>query len=337
MTTQILIIGMQDVGASLGLALAQSELAMDIFGYDKDKTAAKLAHQADAYQRQVLDPRRTARGVDIVIRTPTPTDDTDYLQELAPELSADAVLLDLTTPSLEDLQRAQAACTKGGHVISALPVVRFDELHHGDVEPDKPRPDLFAGGLIGLALPPDLPESVTEDILSLCNTMGATAFFIDPAELEYVSTVVEWLPALLGAGLLRASASTAGWANVQRLAGRTFAASTHKASVHPPESLADHLLSRRTTLMALLATFSEELNWLREALETEDRSTLIALLDEGLTARAQWLQAHELGDWQTLETPRTPIPRHGVLGSLFGFGSRPRPEGKPPKSDTDPS
>lgn len=333
MATEILIIGLQEVGASLGLALAQSELSIEIFGYDKDKPAAKQAHEAGAYQRQVLDPRRTARGVDVVIRTPTPADATDYLQELAPELSAQTVMLDMTMPSLEALQRAQASSTNDGHIISALPVVRFDALHHGAVEPVHPRPDLFEGGMIGLALPPELPESSTEVILSLCKALGATTFFIDPAELEYVSTVVEWLPALLGAGLLRASASAAGWANVQRLAGRTFAASTHKASLHPAETLADQLLSRRATMLALLTTFSEEVNWLRQALEAEDRSTLIELLDEGLSARAQWLHAHELGDWQSLESPHAPIPHRGVLGTLFGFGPRPQPETDQPKGD----
>lgn len=335
MATEILIIGLQEVGASLGLALAQSELPLDISGYDKDKPTAKRAHEAGAFQRQVLDPRRAARGVDVVIRTATPADATDYLQELAPQLSGDTVMLDMTTPSLEALERAQEASAKGGHIISALPVVRFDALHHAAVDPHLARPDLFEGGMIGLALPPELPEPSTEVILSLCGAVGATAFFIDPAELEYVSTVVEWLPALLGAGLLRASASTAGWPNIQRLAGRTFAASTHKAALHPAEALADHLLSRRTTLMALLATFSEELNWLRQALEAEDRTTLIELLDEGMSARAQWLRARELGDWQSLESPHTPIPHRGILNTLLGFGPRPQPGGDQPKGDAD--
>ncbi len=201
MPPRILIVGLRQLGTSIGLALGRSADAPTVFGYDRDKAAAAAALEAGAFERRVLDPRKTAGEVDMVVLATPHKEASELMDDLINALKPGAILLDLT-PEAHDPGVLSGLVDQSGRIIRGIPVVSAEGLQAPQA-PSTADPDLFRGGSIGLAIPPETPEAAIELALSLAEALGASPFFIDPAELEYVLAAVELLPSLLGLMLLQ--------------------------------------------------------------------------------------------------------------------------------------
>lgn len=323
MPAKVLIVGLDELGTSLGLALARAPVPPETFGYDQDRQRTKDAHALGAIQRHVLDPRKTAKEVDLVVVCLPPRQSQALLEDLTAALKPNAVLLDLTAKGRlpADVPTPEA---HGGSVIQGFPVVRPDRLvSDAAAEPD---PDLLRGGLMGLAISPDTNESAVEQVLEFAEALGAAPFFIDLFEMQYVGAAVDSLPGLLGMILLRSLATEPGWENIQRLAGRPLAASGEHAAVHGAD-LAKHLWGHRHSLLSQLDGVERQSELVRRALQADSPDELQALLDEALDAREAWLQARRRGLWnRSGDTSPEARPR-GLFGNLFGMSTpRSRPD-----------
>ena len=83
---QVMIIGMDQIGASIGLALAGAEGEVRRLGHDADKSRAKSALEAGAIDEIVSSPRRSIKALDLLILS-LPTGEVEvYLEEMGPML-----------------------------------------------------------------------------------------------------------------------------------------------------------------------------------------------------------------------------------------------------------
>jgi prephenate dehydrogenase len=325
MPPQILIIGLREIGTTIGLALRQLDHPPTLFGYDLDKEAAGAALEVGAYERRVLDPRKTAREVDLVVLALPPDEPDDLFGDLVNALKPGATLLDLT-PQAHSPEHASAAQDQPGRVIRGTPVLSTERL----LEPDPMLTvdvDLFRGGMLGLAISPETPEAGVALALSIAEALGASPFFIDPAELEYVVTAVDLLPAMLAVMLLRSLSDAPGWVNVQKLAGRPFLDYVDHATLLR-EQLTDQLWGQRQSLLSQLDRLSQEIGAVQAALGAETSDQLQDLVARGLAARAEWMNTRFSGRMRS--DGDTQPPRRGLLSTLFGLGPR-----RPPRGDRD--
>lgn len=326
MTLEVLFVGMQARATSLALALKQRGVDVRMQGYDRDKSASRAAQEAGAIQRSVLNPFKAAEIADLIIITLPATEAFDYLKDLAPRLKKGAVILDGSMLQSSSLRWARDNLVGDRSYIGFLPVVSYQGLLGQPVESEQADPELYSDGLFGYVVSPETPERAVNIAVNLADSVGASPFFIDPAEMDAVASIVDILPAVLGLSLLLLAADSRSWNDIMRLSGRPFAGATEYTAEHDTELLRRKMLDNRDSLVAHLSRFQEVLSGIRNLLQHEDHQGLEKLVKTALQERGRWLAAREKSDWRAFEIGRQSVATTGFLGSLFGIDrNRQRP------------
>jgi hypothetical protein len=192
----------------------------------------------------------------------------------------------------------------------------------GDPEPD-PRHDRFTGGVMGLTLPHGTPQSAIDVAVSLSRLLGATAFFLDPGELDSACAATESLPLLFTAALMHMSAAQPGWRDARRFTGRTFARATGLLADLNARPAAHWLAISGPSLAPKLEALIAELGDWRAALAAGDEEAVTRRLSAASDAHTAWLGARRRGEWEVEETRvAPPVEGPNFLERLLVLGAR---------------
>ena len=323
MSLEIIFIGLNQIGASIGMALADQELEVRRVGYDPDGQRARRVRQAGAVDHLVSHPRKASEVADVVVLSTPTTDVRDYLVAVGAKLKPNAVVLDTSPLKALAVAWADEMLPEECHYIGVTPIVGSAALLAETPDPQVPRADLFHGGLMAIVIPPKTPELAVTLALRFAAILGATPFFIEPVEHDAVIATIEGLPSLIGAALMNMAADALNWRELQRMAGSPFANAT---SFHPsqtPMTAGATLHLNRDIVLTRFDALLEELQRLRALIAVEDNKALTDYLVKAAATRASWLTIRQQGDWAGQDLQRaTPVEKPGILSSLFGI--RPR-------------
>jgi prephenate dehydrogenase len=318
MTVQLLFVGLQEIGTSLAMALAQASVDANRIGYDRDKQAGRAAQAAGAIDKLVLNPYKAARSADLVILTLPAADADQYLEDVADNIKAEGAILDCS-PLKASSFRWAAEHLKDAYYLGVIPVIRFDALHQLQTDYQDARADLFTDSQLALVVPADVPERILNITINIVDAIGAQPFFLDAAEMEAVTSLIDTVPAALGLALLRTASGSRGWPDVQRLAGRPFATGAYHAGQQQAAHLSKKLLDNSQSLSVHLEAISQELETLRGLLTDGDEDHLAEYVSQALVAHERWLARRERADWEGDELARAKISGGSLIGNLFGF------------------
>jgi prephenate dehydrogenase len=322
MTTEIVLIGLDVVGASIGMALAKAELDASRTGYDPDGATARAARTLGAVDRLAFKPEQAASKADLVIVNSSPELVRSQIEALGRVLKPGSVILDISPSKTETFAWASTALPEERNYIGGTPVVNPVHLHDSHQEWTTPRPDLFEGGLFALMIPPKTSERAIDMVLGLVQVMGATPFFIEPAEADAVAAVAEGLPTLAGSALIRVATGAVGWREIRRMAGRRFASTAASGVSEDAAWLASALQHNRSNVLARLDDLLAELQEFRTMLAEEDKEALTERLASASHAFHGWRHDRNLSDWGREEKAGDlDVPRIGLAERLLG--SRP--------------
>ena len=328
MAYEILLIGLDQVGASIGMALNDAEGDVDLVGYDPDRHLSKRAEKAGAVDRLVSHPRKSIASADLVIFS-LPIDEVEvYLEHLGGKIKEGAVILDTAQIKVPFFKWAEEHLPEGRSYIGATPIVGPSSLTGEDATSDEPRADLYADGLLAIIVPPNASESAMAVGLNLASILKAAPFFIDLHEHDAALTFTEELPVLLSAALLQTTAHSASWKELQRVAGRNFAQATSLCGTIPLNVFGKRVLLNRQKTLDKLDQFTAELQDLRQLLAEEDGQGISDYLKEADHTRRSWIRAREQGDWGGEDLhPAESIDSPGVLTRFLGFRRKKPGEG----------
>ena len=320
MANEILLIGLGQVGAAIGMALNDAEGDVDLVGYDPDRHLSKRAEKAGAVDRLVSHPRKAITSADIVIFS-LPIDEVEvYLEHLGAKTKEGAVILDTAQIKVPFFKWAEEYLPEGRSYVGATPIVGSSSLTGGEATSDEPGADLYADGLLAITAPPNASESAMAVAINLASIIKAAPFFIDLHEHDAVLTSTEELPALLSAALLQTAAHSASWKELQRVAGRNFAEATSLCSTIPLNIFEKRVILNRQKTLDKLDQFIEELQALRQVLAEEDGQRISDYLKEADHARRSWIRAREKGDWGNEELRQVErIKSPGIFTRLIGM------------------
>jgi prephenate dehydrogenase len=310
---------MGEIGGSMALALAESGLEAHTSGYDREKKAARFSQEAGAIDRIVLNPYKAAAGADLIVITQPPADTDEFLEDIAGELRPGTIVLDCSGLSSARLRWALSNFESARYYLAALPILRPDYLHRLERDYRLASPDLFQDSSLALVVPAETPEAVVSLSVNLAETFGSAPFFLDASEMDAVTSLTGTLPSLLGIGLLRLAHKSPSWPDVQRLAGRTFAASTHSPGQIDAKDLTRSLLENQPSLLVHLDQLMEELHQLRSMIEGEDEERLQSELRETLNAYKEWISRRSRANWHGEAMAPKETERTGLIGDLLGI------------------
>jgi prephenate dehydrogenase len=329
MSVQITIIGLGQIGSSIGLALKAHNVNVRLVGHDKDPQAAKESQKLGAVDDVKYNLPASVREAKIVILALPLTTIHETLEVIAPDLQEGTLVLD-TAPSKATVAAwAKELLPQGRYYIGLLPAINPEYLHGTEFGVKAARADLFEKGLIVVNAPMGTPGNVFNLAMEFVSLLGAMPLLMDTAEADGIFSAMHTLPQLAAAALLDTTVNKPGWLEARKLAGRPYAAVTAGVAYHDDVlSLRENALENRENIVRLLNAYISSLINLRDEIEANDREAITNRLQDALKGRIRWLNERTAAEWLQGEGQQIDAPSFGerVNQMLFGslMGDRPK-------------
>jgi prephenate dehydrogenase len=320
MPVHITLIGLGQIGTSIGLALAEHTALVTRTGHDLDPNVARRAQKLGAFDRVEHNLPAAVRSADLVLLA-LPLDQVrDTLEVIASELKEGAVVMD-TAPAKEAVAGwVKALLPAGRYYIGLSPVLNPAYLQEHDYGIEAARADLFRGGLMGLIAPLDTPAEAMRLATDLTHLLGAAHIFVEAAEIDGLMAATHLLPQLLAAVLANTTIDQPGWSDGRKLAGRAYAEVTGALLLSEPQALADSTLTNAQNTVRVLDSLLASLQALRADIRDQNRSALLTRLERARRGRLNWWEQRQKGDWGT---PKNELPSPGeAFKNLLGLGKK---------------
>lgn len=325
MPLNITIIGLDAVGASLGLALGTLEQTAlrtgrpKITGWDEDRRTVRDARGRLVIDREASDIADAVREADVVLISVPGTRLGATFSAIAPHVKHGAVISDVTSTKAQALQQAQALLPTTAAFISGHPLVSpgGSTLRDASI-------DLFKNTIYCL-LPGAYAQPGAIDLMDeLVNAIGAKPYYIDAAEHDAYIAGVSQLPLLVSAALMETISRSGGWREMQPIAGKPLHSMTQLAAADPVLSSAScqgSPVAIERWINDLIRTLVE----LRDNLDNPEQ--LEAFFSRAQAAHEQWLDAQpnmRPGENDFYQEPED--IRRGLGAMLFGQRKRTPPK-----------
>lgn len=327
MTVQITIIGLGQIGSSIGLALKAHGVTIRIVGYDKDAQAAREAQKIGAVDDVKHNLPASVRDAKIVVLALPFAGIKETLEVIAPDLQEGTLVLDTAPAKATVATWAKQLLPTRRYYIGLTPAINAEYLHGTDFGVRAARADLFERGLIVVDAPMGTPENVFNLAMDFVTLFGAAPLLMDTAEADGIFAAMHLLPQLTAAALLDATVDKPGWQEARKLAGRPYASVTSGLSFHDDmASLRDAVLENRENIVRLLNSYIVSLIRLRDTVEDNDKGAFAELLENALQGRIRWFDERRAAEWVRRETEPIDVPSFSerFFGSALSEGMKPR-------------
>jgi prephenate dehydrogenase len=326
MTVKISIIGLGQIGASIGLKLANHKDQVTTIGYDSSSEVTRKAQKMEAVEHLGHSLSASVKGADMIILA-LPLDQVyETMKSFAQDVREGGMVIDTTPVKLAVAAWAKELLPPGRHYIGMTPALNPLILDESAIGIEAARADLFQNGLVAVTAPHGTASEVYKLAASFISMLGARAYFADLAEVDGIMATVHTLPALAAAALTETVIGQPGWADIRKLAGRPFVSAMRPLDLEEPVALAEAARQNRTNTVRVLDDYINTLKSLRDEIDVEKKKSLQAHLARILKGRAQWRRARADGDWQSIETLEQEIPTFSDLwmqqlglGKLIGL------------------
>ena len=323
MSVQITIVGLGQIGSSIGLALKAHEVNVHRVGHDKDPQAAKESQKGGAVDDVKYNLPASIREAKIVILALPLAGMRETLEIIAPDLQEGTLVLD-TAPAKATVAAWAKELLPPGRFDSGLtPAINPEYLHGTEFGVKAARADLFEHGLMVVNAPHGTPGNVFNLAMELVHLLGAMPLLMDTTEADGIFSAMHVLPQLAAAALLEATVDKPGWQEARKLAGRPYASVTAGMAYHDDvESLQVTALKNRENVVRLLNAYIASLIQLRDEIDANDHESVNARLEEALQGRIRWFDERIAADWLKDEGQQIDAPSFGDRVNQMLFGSR---------------
>jgi prephenate dehydrogenase len=322
MSVQITMIGLGQIGSSIGLALKAHNVNVRLVGHDKDSQAAKESQKLGAVDDVKYNLPASVREAKIVILALPMAAIRETLKVIAPDLQEGTLVLDTAPAKATVAAWAKELLPQGRHYIGLLPAINPEYLHGTEFGVKAARADLFEKGLIVVNAPMGTPGNVFNLAMEFVTLLGAMPLLMDTAEADGIFSAMHTLPQLAAAALLDATLNKPGWQEARKLAGRPYAAVTAGLAYHDDvSSLRENALENRENIVRLLNAYISSLINLRDEIEANDREAIDDRLQDALKGRIRWLDERVAAEWLNAEGQQIDAPSFGERVNQMLFGN----------------
>ena len=322
MTVQITIIGLGQIGSSIGLALKARNVNVHLMGHDKDPQVAKEAQKAGAVDEVKTNLPASVRSAKIIILALPFEAIRETLELIVPELQEGVLVLDTAPAKSTVAAWAKELLPERRFYIGLTPAINPEYLHGTEFGVKAARADLFEKALMAVTAPQGTPGNVFNLATELVTLLGSLPLFMDMAEADGIFMAMHTLPQLAAAALLDATVDKPGWQEARKLAGRPFATVTAGIAYHDDvTSLGESAIENRESVVRLLNAYITSLIHLRDEIEANDRDALAARLADSLQGRVRWFDERTTAEWLNREGQQIDAPSFGDRVNQMLFGS----------------
>ncbi|KAF0111130.1 MAG: putative prephenate dehydrogenase [Chloroflexi bacterium] len=322
MAVQITVIGLGQIGASFGLALAEHKDNVFRCGYDPVPARTRKLEKEGVFDKLFYNLPESIHKADVVILALPVDQIEDTLKYISEDLKSGVVVIDTSPVRAGIVDWAVKLLPAERHFISMMPVINAIYLDEKPEEYLTPHADLFINGEMVIATESSTHPDAVKLAADLALLVGSKAYFVDPLEADGISAKVELLPKLVSSALLISTLKQSGWKDIRRFTSKSFQKSTEAVELLDEK---DHLglsaiLNRDNTLQAL-DTMIASLGELRAYIEAKDQERLERLLKSVADGRTEWAEQRKSSEWERSPGEKPPYTK-GIFGRLFGVGTK---------------
>ncbi len=320
MAVQLTIIGLGQIGASVGMALKDKKDSIRRVGYEKDAAVAKAAESLEVVD-EVRSLKDAVRDAGIVLLALPLSEIRETLKQMGPELQENTVVLDTAPVKGAVLGWAKEFLPAGRFYLGLVPAPHPESFTSTESGLNAASPDLFKRTVMIVDAPPGTPREAEQLAFDLVRLLGAKPMLTDLAESDGLMTSVHLLPQLAAAALLDATVGQAGWAEARKLAGRPYAGVTGGLAYYDDvASLRSAILANRINVVNALDMLIASLHGLRGDIQNGDEESVDERLQQAFDSRERWLDERSAAEWLKEGGDQAELPGFGeqVLQTLFG-------------------
>lgn len=298
MSVQITIIGLGQVGTSIGLALAEQKSIKRV-GHDKNYETARAAHKAGAVDETKINLPASVIDANIVLLCLPLSEMRETLKFISDDLQDGTVILDMAPAKAKVAEWVNQLIPQGRYYVGLAPAAGANYLHGIDLGVEAARVDLFKNGLFLVNAPHGTPGEAVKLATDLIELLGAQFLFTDSVEADGLLASTHLLPQLAAAALLDATVDQPGWVEARKVAARPYATATAALAYHDEaQSLGEAALGNRENVLRVLDTYMSSLQKLRDEIDHGDDRSVAEFLEDAVKARDRWLHERTRADWQ---------------------------------------
>ena len=312
---RITIVGLGLIGGSLGLALRAANQGWEVVGHNRSHDAAGRARKMGAVDRAEWNLPNALDGAEVVVVAVAPLAVEKVLSDIAPHLGQGTVVTDVASTKTNVLEWAERILPASVHFVGGHPMAGKETagIDAADV-------NLFQGATWCILPGRGCAAEAVTRVEAIVRAVGATPYYLDPAEHDSYVAAVSHVPFLAAAALVASAAGGPSWRDMQRLAAGGFRDATRTASGDVAMHR-DICLTNRDAIARWLDSYIAELARARDLVlrsgESEaDREALEDFFVQAKVARDKWVDSRGAPPTELL----VPVPetRSGLTEMLFG-------------------
>jgi prephenate dehydrogenase len=323
MTVQLTIIGLGQIGASVGLALAGNKDKVTRFGHDLEPYIAKRAQEMGAVDKVFFNLPAAVENANIVLLALPIDQIRDTLQVIGPCLQENAVVMDTSLGKNAVAEWAKEFLPPHRHYVGLTPAINPFYLQETEKDLHSAHADLFTKGLMAIVAPQGTVGAAIKLAADLSSLLGAVPYFIDQTEADSMMTSLHVLPQLTAAAIANVNMDRPGWDDARKLAGRAYFAATALVDYDGTNALVETVFQNRENVIQVLNELITSLEELRDDVADQERDSLADWLEQARQGRSKWWLERSAGDWKSLELNKMGLSKdkRGIWKRLFGdFG-----------------
>ncbi len=317
MTVELTIVGIGQIGASIGLALQEHTNLIHRRGYDKELGIAHSAQKRGALDKVYLNLPNAISKADIVLLALPINEIRRTLEIIAPDLKEGAVVIDTSPVKSAVAAWAQELLPPERYYVGLTPVLQPAYLYASAFGEEAAQADLFRNTPMLITAPVGTASEAVKLAADLTRLLGATALFAELVEVDSMMAATHILPQLLAASLVNATAGQPGWLDARKLAGRAYTEVTAPLSALSVEALGEAALLNRENILRIIDTFMSALTYLRNDIEHGDQEALGKRLARAQQERERWWKQRLESDWVNADLPEVKLPSASQIFSRF--------------------
>ena len=314
MPVQITIIGLGQVGASIGLALSAHKDNVFVVGHDKEFSIERAAQQKGAVDKTEHNLPRAVKDARLVILALPVHQIRETLEFIAPDLMPGTVVVDTAPIKSEVAKWAIEILPAHCYYVGLVPTIAAEFLQESGKGLDSANVDIFKNSIFLVDAPFGTPGEGVQLVTNLVSLIGAKFMIADIVESDGLMASAYLLPQLTSTALLNATVGQPGWQETRKVAERAYHATT--AIQDDPETLKMLSLHNSENTARVLNTMIQSLAELRDAIEDKNEEALKKYFKSAQASRDEWLSDRYSATWEDKKTP--PIEKMPLKERLFG-------------------
>jgi prephenate dehydrogenase len=319
MTIQLTILGLGQIGTSVGMALSEHKDAILRVGHDKSRKAVTFAKENDAVDKTTLTLSGAVKDADIVLLALPFQEIYPVLEFIAEDLKEDALVLDTAPLKSPVISWVKELLPEGTHYIGLLPVIKADYLDEFEHGPETAHEDLFEGNLMAVVTSHTANDKAIKLAANFVQLLGATPYFADPLEIDGVMFMADLMPQILAAVMLDISQNAPGWREGRKFAGKAYSQMTNSFGKDEiTGALAAAIAFNRDNSKRLINDMIRRLVELRDLEVIPGQEELADSFQQLQEGRDLWLEERRNSPWIEAKKAKIP-PRESFVSRFLGF------------------